>query len=776
MSAVLLGSPAAHTPAPGTPSDLRDRWVEVLTARSSLEHQDPVAERQLSAMDEQVRDYLRQMRENRSDRSVFEGVEVGPAHDPGNLTATATRLQTMARAWATTGSEWAGSDEVLERIGAGLTTLHDAGYRAGAEAYGAWFQWEIGTPRPLADIACILRDALPEERVLNTLDAVDHFIPDPRKSRMNNYPSTGANRMNTARAALVTALVRGDPERVRECVAAIEETWAEPIRHDGFYPDGGFIQHIDVPYNGSYGTEWLRDVAPVLKLLDQSDFAIGDPTPVWRIVDEAFLPIMVRGHVTDAFRGRAISRLGSNGTVIGHMALGAIAQLSALAPGDVRARWLGQISRWNSIAGGSLLDGTDVVTAVGLAAARATSPAVENDQESCYFASVDRLVHRGRDWSVVVALSSPRIAAYEASDDENVLGGRTGNRMRYLYLSDDPRDFDDDYWSTVDYAHPAGTTTHDVELRQGLANANGTRRPMNEWAGGFVLGGMSAAGFHQVGLGTDSPRCRTLTVALADRLVELVSDVQSPHGRVTTAIEHRPIPDERPKLITLNGVERPDKISTRGARWAHVEGVGGYVFLTPAPVAARYERRTGSRAGVLTETTGVPERERVEQTWATMTLTHRAAEEGEAWMLLPAESAEQTARIAEAPADGPQGIVVVQNDASAQAISIGGSTSVAAIWSDISMTTPSGLAIQTSEPMMLGVRDNSDGTLMLRMAEPTQQAPGLSLTISDRWELQRTAGITEEKVNVEPAGEATRCKVDTRELGGRAVSVTLQRV
>lgn len=775
-TAVLLGAPPAHTPMPERPTDLRDRWVEVLTARSALDHRDSAVDRQLSAMDETVGTYMRQIRSAAGGDAIFDGVPIGRSEDPGNLTVTASRMQTMARAWATPGSQWEGSEEILERIDAGLTGLHDAGFRADASDYGAWFQWEIGTPRPLADVLCILRDVLPQDRVTGMLDAIDHFVPDPRQSRINSYPSTGANRMNTARAALVAALVRQDATRARDCVAAIEESWGEPIRHDGFYPDGGFIQHVNVAYNGSYGLEWLRDAGPVLSLLDQSELKVEDASPVWRHVDQAFLPIMIQGHVSDSFRGRAVSRLGRNGTGVGRTMLGAIAQLSAVAPEESRARWLSLLSRWNSEREeADLLAGTDVPTAVALAPARAAQPGtLEEEPASRYYASVDRLVHRGRGWSTVIALSSRRIAAFEASGTENVLGGRTGNRMRYLYPQDDASAFDEDYWATLDYAHPAGTTTHQVALRPRLDNANGTRIPENEWAGGFVLGGMSAAGFHQVGLGSDAPHCRTLTVALADRLVELVSDVQSSHLPVRTAIEHRPIPGGQRQSVTLNGVSRVGKISTRAARWAHFESIGGYVFLTPAPVLARYERRTGSGTAVVEDQSTIHGDDKVERTWATMALTHRAAEDGEAWMLLPGATAEQTAEAAEMPKHGPQGVVVVQNDAKAQAITIGGTTAIAAVWSDLSMSFPTGLSVQVDSPMMLGARKNADGTILLRVAEPTQEKAELALLVSQRWELERVTGLSEDGVHLEAAGTATRCTLTTKDLAGRAVSVVLR--
>ena len=125
-AAVLLGAPVAQTPAPRRPADLRDRWTEILTAGSTLEYGDTTVRNQLSAMDEQLGIFSRLMDKNDAQGAVFDGVPLGPAHDPGNLTVTASRLQTMARAWATPGSRWQNDGDVLERIDTGLGQLLEA--------------------------------------------------------------------------------------------------------------------------------------------------------------------------------------------------------------------------------------------------------------------------------------------------------------------------------------------------------------------------------------------------------------------------------------------------------------------------------------------------------------------------------------------------------------------------------------------------------------------------------------------------------------------------
>src|SRR5699024_3626630 len=106
-----------------------------------------------------------------------------------------------------------------------------------------------------ADLMCIMRDELPGQVLRDAGSAIRYFIPDPAYSALQNYPSTASNRVNTVRAALVAAIAEDDSARIDECVDALPGAWKIVDRKDGFYADGGFIQHLDVAYTGNYGAD-----------------------------------------------------------------------------------------------------------------------------------------------------------------------------------------------------------------------------------------------------------------------------------------------------------------------------------------------------------------------------------------------------------------------------------------------------------------------------------------------------------------------------------------
>lgn len=763
LGAALLPLPPAHTPVQTRPVDLRARWTEILTAQSQLGHPSQRVRESIEKRDERVAQLLDRAA-RAEDGELFRGIPMIGTDEPRDLTRTATRLQEIAVAWATPGSRWAASARLVDVVADGLDQFAKAGYRDGAVPFGSWFQWEIGIPRPLADVTCILRDHLDPGQVTRVLDAVDHFIPDPRRSRISDYPSTGANRVNTTRAALIAAVVREDVGRIAECVEALQESWGDPIRRDGFYPDGGFIQHVTVAYNGSYGVEWLLDVAPLLRLLQGSGHEPENVERVWALIDDSFLPFMITGHMADAVRGRAVSRLGQPGSVIGARALAAVAQLQQVAPSTAGDRWLATIRDWASRNRSlDLLAGEDAASAAALDRARGVQGAPV-PSASRYVPSIDRLLHRGAGWSAMIAMSSSRIAAYEGSDEENVWGGRTGNAMRYLYLGDDPLPFDEDYWATVDYESLPGTTNHRVPLVAGLTGEDGAKEPANEWAGGVVAGPVSVAAFHQTGLADDAPHCRKLTVGTPHRLIELVADVESTHGPVTTTVEHRPLMAKQGPRITVDGHLSSRPVSD--ARIAHIPGVGGYVFLVPGEVAASVRQREGSSQEAVRDVTEVPAEDRVSRTWATIWITH--AKHGGAWMILPGAGAEQTVQAARAPERGSDGVVVVRNDETAQAIAVGETTTVVAAWASGRVLTPRGLAVDLEQAAVVIV-DEGEDTVTVTVSEPTQAKDRLALSLSGLWTVESGDGSST------PDGDTTRIWFDARDAGGQRMTVTLSR-
>ena len=771
IGAVLVPAAPSHTPLVEWPVDLRERWIEMITARSRIDIGQPRVRTHLEAMDAEVRTYLDSAADAADGTDIFARFPVD-GEDSGAFSNSATWLALMARAWATPGSEFSDSQQVLETVLDGTEQLLAYGYHEGAETYDNWWDWEIGAARPLADLMCLLRDELPGSVLQDAGAAIRYFNPDPTYSELMNYPTTASNRVSAVRSALVAAIAEDDTARIRECVGILPSTWEIVDRLDGFYADGGFIQHIDIPYTGNYGSDLLRNLAPMLSLLHGTDYDVEGREQVWDLIDSAFLPVMVNGHVLDGVRGRAVGRMRSNGSVTGRGLVGAIAEIARTAPPARSQHWFDLIGWW-----ASENPTVDLLAGGDLPGAAALQPIAERRVKevegppSTYFASMDRLVHRAGSWTAAVSMCSDRIAAFEGTEAENSWGLLTGNSMRYLFIGDDPAPFDDYFWATLDYSRPPGTTNHRVAFEPMITRGGTDNVPDNEWAGGLLDGRLSVTAMHQSGLDDEAPGCRRFSVAGPDSIVELVSDIHSDFHAFTT-VENRMFPEGAPATLVVDGEEIHDPTTLPDARWAHIQEVGGYVLLRPGTVTAGVTRRVGSTVRVERDVEAIPRDQRVDREWAALDL-HHSGPEGAAWMLLPAASLEATRDLAEQLLAGEHPTQVVRNDGTAQIVSLGPASRAAAVWKPVMFDAADGVRIDCSQPLLISIAQE-EGRISLRLTEPTQKLRQITVTLSGTWSLDEVEEISTGNVTVRDTGSGTRVSARTQSRGGRAFTVHLR--
>ncbi|CAM5726294.1 hypothetical protein SFUMM280S_03424 [Streptomyces fumanus] len=86
-------------------------------------------------------------------------------------------------------------------------------YHPGTTPYGNWWEWQIGSPRHLTDIAAALYEHLGADRTAAVCAAVDHFVPD---ALFDSYTgtSTGANRVDLCRSVALRGVLGRAPDRI----------------------------------------------------------------------------------------------------------------------------------------------------------------------------------------------------------------------------------------------------------------------------------------------------------------------------------------------------------------------------------------------------------------------------------------------------------------------------------------------------------------------------------------------------------------------------------
>ena len=563
--------------------------------------------------DEPLDRYERQLRDRFEATEVQTDLDVS---DEGHTTLSYARVRTLALA----------DPGATARIADAPRFLHDNAFHPGAEETGNWWHWEIGTPRILLDICVLLRAHLPEADLTRYLAAVRRFCPDSdhrtKTGPWSPLTETGANRADKALIVALAGLLAGDGDRVALARDGLSPLFEYVTSGDGFYEDGSFIQHDTVAYTGSYGVVLLTSVAEILALLHGSPWQVTDPgvSVVFDAVERSFLPFLFEGRMMDAVRGRAIARQHSRDLDIGAATLDAVRLLARSAPASYAERWR----------------------------------ALRRPKGFRVFGSMDRVVHHRPRWSAALSLSSERIARYECGNGENLHGWYTGDGMLYIYDLDDPGHYTDEFWPTVDPYRLPGTTV-DTRRREdvgrGSGRGTGAITAPNRVAGGTVFdGGFGTAELDLHGEGS-TLRAHKRWHFLDDAVVALGTDISASDGRrIETIVENRNLHADAGRRFVVDGViQDPDLGIERrhlGVQWAHLEGVGGYVFPGGADLMSLREERAGTWHAIdVGVSTGGDEVE-VRRFFHTMWLDHGVSPRraGYMYVLLPGASEEGTAK------------------------------------------------------------------------------------------------------------------------------------
>ncbi|MFJ7151696.1 polysaccharide lyase 8 family protein [Streptomyces sp. NPDC100445] len=666
--ALLLAAALAAAPAPGARAavgdpydDLRRRWLGIALGTGYDPGAEPYASR-LAELGARARDFRATMAP--APDSLWPGHPFDP---PSGITFSYGRLWTMAQAHAQDGTGSTGDPGLLADVLRGLDHLSATVYHPGTTPYGNWWEWQIGSPRLLMDIAAALHDPLGPDRVAAACAAVDHFLPD-RLLTDYSGTSTGANRVDLCRSVALRGVLGRDPGRISLARDALSPVFPYVTRGDGLYADGSFVQHTSVAYTGTYGQVLLDGLARLFALLAGSDWEVTDPARrnVLDAVEHAYAPLIHDGLVMDCVNGRAVSRGLPRGDDLGimrsdhyhgHALIAAVALLAGGAGEAERERWHGLVRGWIR---------RDTVTPLltspqfGVAdlarlhaIARAPGPATPEPLGHRLFPAMDRAVHRAPRFTAALAMASDRIAHYECGNGENPRGWHTGSGMLSWWPRGAGDQYTDWYWPTVDPYRLPGTTVSTRRLADRAGGEWGAPRPDVRWVGGTTDGTHAAVGQHLKGLGS-TLEVRKSWFFLPDAVVCLGAGISCADGvPVETVVDNRNLGE--------GGTQR----FVRGRNWAHLQDHGGWILLHGPSLRTLREDRTGAWSDINTTS----DDERRTRRWQTLWLDHGTDPAGarHAYVVLPGASRDETA----ARAAGPhRWLSVLANDPVRQAVAV----------------------------------------------------------------------------------------------------------
>ena len=492
------------------------------------------------------------------------------------ITMTFDRLKAITLAYETKGSFYYQDPDVKREMIAALDMMTENHYSlyyatsgtgtsvgGGTKSFGNWYDWRIGTPRQLCDLLLMFSDSLTEEQM-------SRYVAPIMKNNQR-VDTTGANRTWIANIFIQCGVLLGDEALVTAGRTGVKDVFKYVNSGDGFHRDGSFIQHTYYAYNGGYGKALLCTMAPMMYVLNGTDYAIAYDDHCEQIfydmLFEAYEPLIYGGRFMDMARERELSRVANQDDIPGRQAIRSMIMLVDVLPEDQKARAESMIKEWLSdeevlaqvcidpVGGYNEYYLPAGIINKALAIVDSAIPARGNLVLHKRYGAMDRVVHLRDDFGFTVSMSSDRIYNTEGTNDEGLRLWHIGDGLTYLY-NQDKTYYSNHYWATVDHQRLPGTTVNRYLSRGAKAGYN-TKNPYN-FAGGTDLGEFGIAGLEVQGVGSGSrngAHAKKSWFMFDDEIVALGSDIRSTldGSSVETIVENRKIALDKSNILTVDG-------------------------------------------------------------------------------------------------------------------------------------------------------------------------------------------------------------------------------
>lgn len=716
---------------------LREKHRMMLIGGANLSTTDPDIANAIIRLTTTANRYWQSM--NKTSNRTYLWQDNSGVGNSAQIRTTYERLKTMALAYSTVGSSVYGDTTLQSDIVSALDYMYSTRYNENVTTTPSgtsnWWDWQIGIPLQLNDAVVLMYDHLNSTQITNYMNAVERFSP--------TVTSTGANRAWKAMVVAVRGVIVKDSAKIANARDGLSAIFKYVTSGDGFYTDGSFIQHANIPYTGGYGIDLLKSLSDLMVLLQGSTWQVTDPLQanVWDWITNAYQPLMYKGAIMDMVRGREISRYYQQDHVAGHAVIGNILLLAEIAPtaqaNDVRRMikgWITSDTYASYYADASI---PSIVRAKAIMNNSAITPAA-NLMLYKQFSAMDRAVQQRGTYSWGLAMYSNRIASYEAINSENGKAWYTSTGMTSLY-NNDLAQYSEDYWPTVDAYRLAGTTV----LSQQPAT---THKSVNTWTGGTDSNKQYGVSGMDLKYSDHALTAKKSWFMFDDEMVALGADITSTDNvAVETIVENRKLNAQGNNAFTVNGQVYSSTLgwsdTLSQVKWAHlgssISGASiGYYFPNATTVQAKREARTGNWKQINTRP-GSPATP-ITRNYMTMWINQGTNPSGAnyEYVVLPGKTAIQVSSYAAQP-----DVTILANSATIQAVKENTLNLIGAnFWTD-SIQTIAGVTVNKKASVMVQEKSNK---LYVSVSDPTQSNTGTITVELDKVATKSTvdAGIT----------------------------------
>lgn len=353
-----------------------------------------------------------------------------------------------------------------------------------------WWDYEIGTPKSLTKTLILLNGDISSDEKKKYTAPIKTFAPksDEILSSVGKAePAKGGNLVDIAKVKLLESIIEEDKDMTKNSIDSFNKVFtyvqsnSTGKERNGFYKDGSYIDHQDVPYTGAYGVVLLEGISQMMPMIKETPFkeTSQNDTILKSWIDDGFMPLIYKGEMMDLSRGRAISRENETSHSASVTVMKSLLRLSDAMDESTKAKYKKIVK--TSVKSDSSYKQNDYLSSYSdiskMKALMEDSTLSTNDltQQLKIYNDMDRVTYHNKDLDFAFGLSmtSKNVARYESINNENLKGWHTGAGMSYLYNSD-VKHYRDNFWATADMKRLAGTTTLDNEEPKENKNSDKT--------------------------------------------------------------------------------------------------------------------------------------------------------------------------------------------------------------------------------------------------------------------------------------------------------------
>ncbi|HDI7404942.1 TPA: polysaccharide lyase 8 family protein [Staphylococcus aureus] len=353
-----------------------------------------------------------------------------------------------------------------------------------------WWDYEIGTPKSLTNTLILMNGDISSDEKKKYTAPIKTFAPksDEILSSVGKAePAKGGNLVDIAKIKLLESIIEEDKDMTKNSIDSFNKVFtyvqsnSTGKERNGFYKDGSYIDHQDVPYTGAYGVVLLEGISQMMPMIKETPFkeTSQNDTILKSWIDDGFMPLIYKGEMMDLSRGRAISRENETSHSASVTVMKSLLRLSDAMDESTKAKYKKIVK--TSVKSDSSYKQNDYLSSYSdiskMKALMEDSTLSTNDltQQLKIYNDMDRVTYHNKDLDFAFGLSmtSKNVARYESINNENLKGWHTGAGMSYLYNSD-VKHYRDNFWATADMKRLAGTTTLDNEEPKENKNSDKT--------------------------------------------------------------------------------------------------------------------------------------------------------------------------------------------------------------------------------------------------------------------------------------------------------------